>query len=44
MMVLPGQISKLTHRFDKPGEYNYVCHEYCGAGHAAMFGKITVTQ
>ena len=34
MMVIPGQVSSLTYRFDTPGEYNWVCHEYCGTGHA----------
>lgn len=42
MMVLPGQVSKLTARFDKPGEYQFVCHEYCGTGHHVMFGKVIV--
>lgn len=27
MMVVPGQISKLTVRFDQPGEYLIVCRE-----------------
>jgi cytochrome c oxidase subunit 2 len=42
MMALPGQISKLTVTFDTPGEYPYVCHEYCGVGHQNMYGKIIV--
>ncbi|RMF40353.1 MAG: cytochrome C oxidase subunit II [Anaerolineae bacterium] len=42
MQVLPGYVSKLTVTFDKPGEYNFICTEYCGTGHAAMFGKIIV--
>lgn len=41
-MVVPGQISRLTTRFDKPGEYLVVCHEYCGGGHHVMAGKIIV--
>lgn len=41
-MVIPGQISKLTTRFDRPGEYLVVCHEYCGGGHHLMAGKIIV--
>jgi cytochrome c oxidase subunit II len=43
MQIVPGQISKLGHRFDKPGEYLIICHEYCGTGHAAMYGKVIVT-
>ena len=42
MMVLPGQISKLTATFDKAGEFPYVCSEYCGVGHQNMFGKVIV--
>ncbi|MER2600225.1 MAG: cytochrome c oxidase subunit II [Caldilineales bacterium] len=44
MMIIPGQVSTLTHKFDKPGQFNWVCHEYCGLGHAAMYGTVTVTQ
>lgn len=43
MMIVPGQVSRLTVTFDTPGQYNFVCHEYCGSGHAAMFGTIIVT-
>jgi cytochrome c oxidase subunit 2 len=42
LMVLPGQVSKTTARFDEPGEYHFFCHEYCGVGHQAMFGKVIV--
>jgi cytochrome c oxidase subunit 2 len=43
MQIVPGQVSKLTHTFDKAGEYKFICTEYCGAAHAAMFGKVIVT-
>ena len=43
-MVIPGQVSKLSYRFDRPGTYNWVCHEYCGLGHAAMYGTVTVAE
>lgn len=42
VMVIPGQVSSVTVKFDKPGEYLYICHEYCGIAHHVMFGKITV--
>lgn len=42
MMIVPGQISKMTVTFEKPGEYLLECHEYCGGGHHAMSGKIIV--
>ena len=44
MMVLPGQVSSLTATFDEPGEYKFICHEYCGVGHQTMFGTIVVTE
>lgn len=42
LMVLPGQVSKFTARFEKPGEYLFVCHEYCGVSHHEMAGKVIV--
>ena len=48
MMALPGQISTLSATFNKPGVYNYICHEYCGyvagapIGHQTMYGQLTV--
>ncbi len=42
VMVIPGQVSKSTVKFDEPGEYGIVCNEYCGSGHHSMEGKIVV--
>jgi plastocyanin len=42
MMILPGQVSKITTSFDKPGTYNFICHEYCGSQHHTMYGRIIV--
>ncbi|MFB6187791.1 MAG: cytochrome c oxidase subunit II, partial [Halobacteriaceae archaeon] len=42
VMVIPGQISKITVRFDDPGTYHIICNEYCGAAHHAMEGTIIV--
>jgi cytochrome c oxidase subunit 2 len=44
MQIVPGQVSKLTHTFEEVGEYPYICTEYCGVGHAAMFGSLTVVE
>jgi cytochrome c oxidase subunit 2 len=41
-MVIPGQVSEVTARFDEPGTYGLVCHEYCGAAHHEMGGSIEV--
>jgi cytochrome c oxidase subunit II len=42
VMLLPGQISRVTARFDRPGEYPFFCHEYCGIAHHTMWGKVIV--
>lgn len=42
MMILPGQVSKLTAKFDEPGTYDFVCHEYCGQLHHTMYGQLIV--
>lgn len=40
LMLLPGQVSELAYRFREPGEHLLICHEYCGVGHHAMFGRV----
>lgn len=42
VMVVPGQISRVTTRFNAPGEHLIVCHEYCGGAHEMMYGKLVV--
>lgn len=42
MQIVPGHVSKLTYTADEVGEFPYICHEYCGSGHAAMFGVLRV--
>lgn len=42
-MVIPGEVSKLRTTFREAGTYDYICTEYCGLGHAVMFGSIVVT-
>ncbi|HTY54019.1 MAG TPA: cytochrome c oxidase subunit II [Candidatus Binataceae bacterium] len=44
LMLVPGQISRTTYRFDKPGTHLLLCHEYCGLGHQFMYGKIVVNK
>jgi len=41
-MVIPGQVAEVTVRFDEPGKYGLVCHEYCGAAHHTMGGSVVV--
>lgn len=42
MQIVPGQVSKLSFTFDDVGEFPYICTEYCGQAHAAMFGTVRV--
>lgn len=42
VMLLPGQVSRVTARFTRPGEYPFLCHEYCGIAHHTMWGKVVV--
>lgn len=42
LMLIPGQITKYTYRFENPGEHLIICHEYCGLGHHVMSGKVIV--
>ncbi|WP_423998773.1 cytochrome c oxidase subunit II [Haloarcula salina] len=41
-MVIPGQVAEVSVRFDEPGTYGLVCHEYCGAAHHTMGGSVEV--
>ncbi|WP_173917638.1 cytochrome c oxidase subunit II [Halobacillus sp. Marseille-Q1614] len=41
-MVMPGHIQKITHTFNKPGEFLVLCNEYCGVGHQMMSTTINV--
>jgi cytochrome c oxidase subunit 2 len=42
VMIVPGQVSTVTYTFDEVGEFPYLCHEYCGTGHVAMWGVVNV--
>ncbi|WP_457554592.1 cytochrome c oxidase subunit II [Candidatus Pyrohabitans sp.] len=42
--VIPGYVTVITARFEKPGEYLIVCNEYCGRGHQFMRAKLIVTE
>lgn len=42
LMAIPGQVNYARVKFDKPGEYKIVCHEYCGINHHAMVGVVKV--
>ncbi len=42
LMAVPGAVNAATVRFDKEGQYNVICHEYCGAGHHFMMAKFVI--
>ena len=42
VMLIPGFIATFTTRFNKAGERLMPCHEYCGTGHGAMWGRVQV--
>lgn len=42
MMAVYGNINKTTVKFEKPGVYDIVCHEYCGTGHQNMKAQVIV--
>ncbi len=42
LMAIPGTVSYRRVQFDRPGEYQIICHEYCGVAHHAMAGKLIV--
>lgn len=44
MMAVYGSINKTTVKFDKPGVYDIVCHEYCGVGHQNMRAQVIVNH
>lgn len=40
--VLPGKVTDVTLRFDKPGIYTFFCTRWCGLNHWRMRGTIEV--
>src|SRR5512140_1560013 len=42
LMAVPGSVNAARVKFDNEGEYNVICHEYCGAGHHLMMGKFVI--
>ena len=43
IMAVPGAVTYSQARFDEPGKYLILCHEFCGAGHHDMTGMVEVT-
>ncbi|WP_409054820.1 cytochrome C oxidase subunit II [Variovorax sp. GrIS 2.14] len=41
-MLVPGFVATFTTTFSGTGEKLMPCHEYCGTGHEAMWGRVQV--
>lgn len=41
-MLIPGFVATFTTTFGRSGEQLMPCHEYCGTGHEAMWGRVQV--
>ena len=44
LMAVPGTVNAAKLRFKKPGDYQVLCHEYCGLGHQNMSAVIKVRE
>ena len=44
MMLEPGYVSEYVAEMNVAGEYLILCNEYCGTGHAQMFGTLKVVD
>ncbi len=42
LMLVPGYISEVTTTLNDLGTQSMLCHDFCGMGHAYMFGKVHV--
>ena len=40
--LMPGQVVKVHLKPDAAGEFDFLCDNFCGDGHAGMSGKIVV--
>jgi cytochrome c oxidase subunit 2 len=43
LMAIPNAVNYAQARFDAPGKYQVICHEFCGLSHQDMVGEIEVT-
>ena len=42
VMLIPGEVARVTATFDKVGEFPIICHEYCGVAHQTMWARVVV--
>ena len=44
LMVVPGVVNYARVKFDHPGNYQLLCHEFCGTGHDRMATSLRVVD
>jgi cytochrome c oxidase subunit II len=44
LMVVPGVVNYARVKFDRPGTYQLLCHEFCGTGHDKMATNLRVVD
>ena len=42
LMLVPGYVSEVTTSVNTLGDFPMLCHDYCGMGHAYMFGNVKI--
>jgi len=42
LMLVPGYVSEVTTTVNILGDYPMLCHDFCGMGHAYMFGNVKI--
>ena len=42
LMLVPGYVSETTTTLNTLGEFPMICDDFCGVGHAYMFGNVNV--
>ncbi|MBC3920655.1 cupredoxin domain-containing protein [Undibacterium sp. CY18W] len=40
--LVPGKVINVELKADKPGEYDFLCDNFCGDGHEGMSGKLII--
>lgn len=44
LMAIPGAINYMRVTFNEPGEFMFACHEFCGAAHHTMAGRVIIEE
>lgn len=44
LMAVPGVVNYARVKFDRPRDYQLLCHEYCGTGHERMAANLRVVD